>query len=78
MKLMEFDGPGEMSPDKDCQVTFGNSNDCNDAIVCVLIGSEGGDWFILMWLLREGRSWLRYSFCSKGRKEKYAVLFSCS
>ena len=63
MKLMEFDGPGEMSPEKDCQVTVGNSNYCNDAIVCVLIGtrswenvigSEGGDCFILIWLLWEG------------------------
>lgn len=26
MKWMEFDGPGEMSPEKDCQVTVGNSN----------------------------------------------------
>ena len=52
-------------------MTVANSNYCNDSIVCVLIGtrswenvigSEGGDYFILIWLLWEGSQWVEIFF----------------
>ena len=35
---MEFDCPGEMSPESSLQVTVGNSMECSDALVCIVIG----------------------------------------